>query len=39
MTSQTGQEIMEIHMLTIILRTKGNQRIKFGQVIKYSVMQ
>ena len=31
MTSQTGHQIIIIHILPIILRSKGNQAIKFGQ--------
>ena len=37
MMSQTGQEIITIHILPNISRTKGNQAIKFGQLIKYSM--
>ena len=35
MTSQPGQELIAIHILTNISRSKGNQTIKFGQLIKY----
>ena len=33
MTSQTGQYISTIHILTNISRSKGNQAMKFGQLI------
>ena len=34
MTSQTGQQIITIHILPNILRSKGNQSMKFGKLIK-----
>ena len=34
MTSQTGQQMQ---MLPNISRSKGNQAMKFGQLMKYSV--
>ena len=34
MTSQTGKQIITIHIYT---RSKGNQAIKFSQLIKSSV--
>ena len=37
MTSQTGQQIITIHMLLDISRNEDNQAMKFGQLIKYSV--
>ena len=37
MASQTGQQIMKIHMLPNISRSKGNQAMKFGQLVKYNV--
>ena len=37
MTSQTGQQIITIYMLPNTFRCKGNQAMKFGQLIKYSV--
>ena len=37
MTSQTGQQIITIHMLLDISRNEVNQAMKFGQLIKYSV--
>ena len=38
MTSHTGQEIIAIHILPNTSRSKDNQAIKFGQLIKYSAM-
>ena len=35
MTSQTGQKIITIHKLPNISRTKDNQAMKLGQLIKY----
>ena len=37
MTSQTRQQIIAIHILANVSKIKGNQAIKFGQLIKYSV--
>ena len=37
MTSQTGQQIITIHKLPNISRSKGNQAIKFGKLIEYNV--
>ena len=34
MTSQTGQQIITIHILSNISRSKGNQTMKLGQLIK-----
>ena len=34
MASQTGQQIIVIHKLPNISRNKGNQAMKFGQIIK-----
>ena len=36
LTSQTGQQIIEIHVLPNISRSKGNQTMKFGQLIEYN---
>ena len=33
MTSQTGQQIITIQILPNISRSKGNQTMKFGQLI------
>ena len=38
MTSHTGQETITIHILPNISRSKDNHAIKFGQLIKHSVM-
>ena len=32
MTSRIGKQVITIHILPNILRTKGNQTMKFGQV-------
>ena len=37
MTAQIGQQIITIHIVPNISRNKGNQAMKFGQLIKYSV--
>ena len=37
MTSQTGQQIITIHILPNNSTSKGNQTVKFGQLIEYSV--
>ena len=37
MTSQPGQETIVIHILPNILKSKGNQAIKFGQLIEYNM--
>ena len=37
MTSQPGQETIVIHILPNILRNKGNQPAKFGQLIDYDM--
>ena len=37
MTSQTGQQIIPIHILPNISRGKSNQEIKFGQLIKHNM--
>ena len=36
MTSQAGQQTIAIRILPNISRSKGNQAMKFGQLIKYS---
>ena len=38
MTSQTGQQITKINIFPNISRGKGNQAMKFGQIIKYSTL-
>ena len=35
-TSQTGQQIITLHVSPNISRSKGNQTMKFGQLIKYN---
>ena len=37
MTSETGKEIITIYIFPIIPRSKGNQMIKFGQLIEYKM--
>ena len=37
LTLQTGQQIITIHILPNISRSKGNQAVKFGRLIKYNV--
>ena len=36
MTSQTGLQAIAIHILPNISQSKGNQTIKFGQLIEYN---
>ena len=36
-TSHTRKQIITIHILSNILRSKGNQAIKFGQLMEYDV--
>ena len=37
MTSQPGQQAIAIHILLNISRSKGNQTMKFGQLIEYNM--
>ena len=37
MTSQPGKHMTAIHKLLIVSRSKGNQTMKFGQLIKYNM--
>ena len=37
MTSQTGQRIISRHILPNISSSKGNQTMKFGQLIEYNM--
>ena len=37
MASQTGQQIITIHMLPNISRSKGNQTMKSGQLTEYNM--
>ena len=36
MTLQPGKQTIAIHMSLSILRSKGNQRVEFGQLTKYN---
>ena len=37
LTSWTGEQIIEMHILPNIARSEGNQKMKLVQLIKYSV--
>ena len=37
MTSQIGQKIIEIHILSNISKVKGNRTMKFGRLIEYNM--
>ena len=37
MTSQPGKQTIAIHILPKISRIKGNQIVKFGQLIEYNM--
>ena len=37
MTSQRGKQTIAIHILTSISRSKGNQGMKFGQLIEHNI--
>ena len=37
MTPQTGQQLITIHIVSNMSRSKGNQAMKFGQLIKYNI--
>ena len=37
MMSQLGKQTIAIHILPYILRSKGNQTVKFGQLIEYNM--
>ena len=37
MTSQLGKQTIAMHILTNIFRSKGNQTMKFGQLIEYNI--
>ena len=37
MTLQLGKQVMAIHILPNISKSKGNQTIKFGQLIEYNL--
>ena len=36
MTSQSGLQTVAIHILPNISQSKGNQEVKFGQLIEYN---
>ena len=38
MTSQPGQQALAIYILTGISKSKGNQEMKFGQLIDYNMI-
>ena len=35
-TSQIGQQIIAIHIMPSIVKSKGNQTVKFGQLIEHN---
>ena len=37
MTSQPGKQTIATHILANISRSKGNQAIKYGQLIEYNI--
>ena len=37
MTSQPGKQTIAVHILPNISRSKGNQTVKFGQLIEYNM--
>ena len=37
MLSQTGQQIVPIHILPNISRSEGNKTLKYGQLIEYNM--
>ena len=37
MTSKFGEQTIAIHILSNITRSKGNQAMKFGQLIEYNM--
>ena len=37
MSSQIEQQIIKIHILTNTSKSKGNQTMKFGQLIEYNI--
>ena len=39
MTSQPGQQVIAIHILPNVSRSKGNRTIKFGQLIEYNKLK
>ena len=39
MTAQPGKQTIAIHILSNISKSKGNQKIKIGQLIEYNMRQ
>ena len=39
MTSQPGKQIIAIHLFLNISRSRGNQAMKFGQLIEYNILR
>ena len=39
MTSQTGKQIISVHILPNISRSKGNQTMKCGQLVEYNMRE
>ena len=37
MTSQTEKQVIAVHIFPNILRNKGNQTMKFGQLVEYDM--
>ena len=37
MTPETGQQIITIHILPNVPRTRDNQKIKYGRLVKYNM--
>ena len=37
MTSQPGKQTTTVHILPNISRSKGNQKMRFGQLIEYNM--
>ena len=37
MTAQIGNQVITLHIFPNILKSKGNQTMKFGQLIDYSM--
>ena len=38
MTSSTGKQIITIHILPNVLKSKGDQSMKFGQLVEYNAI-
>ena len=37
MTARPGKQTITMHIASIISRNKGNQTVKFGQLIEYNI--